>query len=85
MLPFNQLLVIFAAFYGFIRGNQDVKISMNLYYNLYMLTNVIIEIMVNVFVAYYLPLGYIGYHILSNPLTHKIARKIYNKVRTGFY
>ena len=75
MMSFNKILILFAAFYGFIKGNEDVKVSMNLYYNLYMVATLIIDISTHVFVAYYLPLGYISYHILSNPLTHKIARK----------
>lgn len=76
MMSFNKVLLIFAAFYGFQKGNEDAKFSMNHYYNLYMLTTLLIEISTNAFVAYYLPLGYISYHILSNQLTHKIARKL---------
>jgi hypothetical protein len=79
MLSFKELLVIFAGFYGFFSGTKDTKFSINPYYNLYMFTNVLIEIMVNIFVALYLPLGYVGYHILSHPLTTKMINKMIKK------
>ena len=77
MLSFNALLVIIAACYGLDSGIKDIKLSYNPYYNLYIFTNVLIEVTVNIFVACYFPWGYMSYHILCYLLTTKFWKKIY--------
>jgi hypothetical protein len=77
MLSFKALVVIIAACYGFDSGIKDIKFSTNPYYNLYSFTSVLIEVTVNIFMAYYLPWGYMSYHILCHLLATKIWKKIY--------
>ncbi len=77
MLSFKALLVIIAACYGVNSGIRDIKLSNNPYYNLYNFTNVLIEVTVNIFIAYYFPWGYMSYHILWHLLATKFWKKLY--------
>jgi hypothetical protein len=74
-----KLLVIFAAFNGYISGTKDARISINPYYNLYIFSCVLIDISTNVFVAYYLPWVYMSYHIICYLVEKKFWKKLYKK------
>jgi hypothetical protein len=85
MWSLKQFVLVIAAIQGFQSGIKNVSLSANPIYNIWMITNLIIEVGIHIFLAYKFTLICIILTVIREPLTKKIGKYMIHKLKAKIF